>query len=204
MASDAEQLIRQARGGDAEALGRLLEPYRTYLTILARVQIGKQLRGKVDPADVVQETFLEVHRRIAHFRGDSPPRFLAWLRSILATRLALVQRQFIGTRARAVGLERDIERELGDTSRLLSSGLAAPDGTPSQYVAAREQEVLLAGALAALPKDYQEVILLRNLEGLPPEEVARRMNRSRDSVQKLWVRGLAALRRALDGERDTE
>jgi len=90
MASDAEQLIRQARGGDAEALGRLLEPYRTYLTILARVQIGKQLRGKVDPADVVQETFLEVHRRIAHFRGDSPPRFLAWLRSILATRLALV------------------------------------------------------------------------------------------------------------------
>jgi RNA polymerase sigma-70 factor (ECF subfamily) len=64
----------------------------------------------------------------------------------------------------------------------------------------REQAVLLADALGRLPADYREVIILRQLEGLSFPEVARHMNRSQDSVKKLWVRGLARLRGALGGE----
>jgi RNA polymerase sigma-70 factor, ECF subfamily len=44
------------------------------------------------------------------------------------------------------------------------------------------------------------VIVLRHLEGLTFPEVAARMGRSEDSVQKLWVRGLASLRRSLGAE----
>jgi RNA polymerase sigma-70 factor (ECF subfamily) len=58
----------------------------------------------------------------------------------------------------------------------------------------REQGVLLAEALARLPEDYREIVMLRHLEDLPFAEVAVRMNRSVDSVQKLWVRALARLR----------
>jgi RNA polymerase sigma-70 factor (ECF subfamily) len=57
--------------------------------------------------------------------------------------------------------------------------------------------VLLAEALDRLPVAYREVIVLRHLEGLNFGEVARRMNKSEDSVQKLWVRGLTALREAM-------
>ena len=68
-----QALLDQARGGDDAALGRLLESYSNYLTLLARVQIGRRLQGKVDAGDVVQETFLEAHRQIAqlprHQRG---------------------------------------------------------------------------------------------------------------------------------------
>jgi RNA polymerase sigma-70 factor (ECF subfamily) len=53
---------------------------------------------------------------------------------------------------------------------------------------------LLADALQQLPPDYREAIILRHLEGLTFPGVARRMNRSQDSVEKLWLRGLARLR----------
>ena len=54
--------------------------------------------------------------------------------------------------------------------------------------------MLLADAIKSLPADYGEVIILRHLEGLPLSEVAQRMDRTVDSVKKLWVRGIAKLR----------
>ena len=57
----------------------------------------------------------------------------------------------------------------------------------------------MAEALDRLSEDYREVIILRHLEGMGFAEVARRMKRSEDSVQKLWVRALASLRRSLGG-----
>ena len=63
----------------------------------------------------------------------------------------------------------------------------------------REQGVLLADALDQLPEDYREAACLRHLEGLPFPEVARRMGRSQDSVEKLWMRGLARLRQIMGG-----
>jgi RNA polymerase sigma-70 factor (ECF subfamily) len=57
--------------------------------------------------------------------------------------------------------------------------------------------VILADALDALPVDYREVIILHHVEGLSFAEVARRMDRSQDGVKKLWVRGLARLRKTM-------
>ena len=81
---DLDALIERARAGDDAALGRLLERYRAYLTVLARVQIGRRLQGKADCADVVQETFLEAARHFAGFRGSTEAELAAWLRQILA------------------------------------------------------------------------------------------------------------------------
>jgi len=60
--------------------------------------------------------------------------------------------------------------------------------------------VLLADALERLPEDYREVIVLRNLQGLSFPEVAERMGRSVGSVEKLWMRGLARLRGAMQSD----
>jgi RNA polymerase sigma-70 factor (ECF subfamily) len=77
--------------------------------------------------------------------------------------------------------------------------LAASISTPSQRASRREQAVLLADALGRLPEDYREVIILRHLEGIPFADVAARMGRSVNSVQKLWVRSLAKLKEAMEG-----
>ena len=199
MTLDAQVLLQQARGGDEAAVGRLFESYSRYLTLLARVQIGRRLQGKVDPGDVVQETFLEAHRQMAQFRGTTEAELVAWLRRILGGQLALVFRRYLGTKGRDVKLERELVAQLDQSSQALDGGLVASYSTPSQHASRREQAVLLAEALDRLPEDYREVIILRHLEVLSFPDVARRMGRTEDSVQKLWVRALANLRRSLDG-----
>ena len=201
MAQDTtpQALLDQARAGNDAALGRLLESYSSYLTLLARVQIGRRIQGKVDAGDVVQEVFLEAHRQIPNFRGTTEAELVAWLRKILAGQLALTLRRYLGTKGRDVNLERDLGAQLDQSSQAMDGGFVAPTSTPSQRVSRREQAVLLADALDRLPPDYREVIILRHLESLPFADVASRMNRSEDSVQKLWVRALASLRKSMDG-----
>jgi RNA polymerase sigma-70 factor (ECF subfamily) len=72
--------------------------------------------------------------------------------------------------------------------------LAASVTSPSVQAVKREQSVLLADALQKLPVDYRDVLILRHLEGLTFPEVARRMGKTQDSVEKLWLRGLVRLR----------
>src|SRR5215471_7503896 len=144
---DCEALLAQARTGDDGALGRLLERYRAYLTLLARLQVGRRLQGKADPADMVQETFLEAARHFGQFRGETEPELAGWLRQILAGCLAHLVRRYWGTQARDVRLERTLEDELDQSSRAIDAGLVAEQSTPSQRASRREQAVLLADAL---------------------------------------------------------
>src|SRR5438552_18698210 len=103
---DPEQLLVLARAGSGGALGQLLERYRSYLTLLARLQISRRLQGKVDAADLVQETFLAAHRNFVRFRGTTEAELVSWLRQILASRLAKLMRRYWGTQSRDVRLER--------------------------------------------------------------------------------------------------
>jgi RNA polymerase sigma-70 factor (ECF subfamily) len=195
-----DDLLRRAKEGDAPALGRLLEHYRAYLGVLARVQIGRRLQGKVDASDVVQEAFLGAYRDFPQFRGATEKEFLAWLRQVLASLLANLVRHYQGTQRRDVRLERQLAVELDQSSQALDRGLAAPHSSPSQQAVRREQSVLLAEALAQLPEEWRDLLVLRHLEGLTFPEVARRLGRTVDSVKKQWPRALAGLRRLLETE----
>lgn len=194
---EMQELLSRVRDGDGPALGNLLQSYEKYLGLLAGVQIGRRLQGKADASDIVQETFLEVHRQIANFRGNTEAEFLAWLRRILAGQIALLCRRFLGTKGRDVHLERELAVQLDESSQALDGNLAANASTPSQHVSRREQSVILAEALWRLPEDYRQVIMLRHIEAMSFPDVAKRMGRSEDSVQKLWVRALANLRKIL-------
>jgi RNA polymerase sigma-70 factor (ECF subfamily) len=192
-----EQLLLRARAGDHQALGRLFDHYRNYLTLLARLQISRRLQSKVDAQDLVQETFLKAHRHLDQFRGTTEAELISWLRQILASSTANLVRHYCGTQGRNVRLECELAEELDRSSQAFNLALVSPQSSPSQAAARREEAVILANALARLPEDYSEVIVLRHLQGLPFAEVARRMGRSLDSVEKLWVRALTSLRRLL-------
>jgi RNA polymerase sigma-70 factor (ECF subfamily) len=192
-----EHLLRRAQAGEEDALGSLLEHYRSYLALLARVQISRRLQGKVDAADLVQETFLEAHRNFARFRGATEKELVSWLRQILAANLADLMRRYLVARRRDVRLERELTTDLDHSSQALGAGLVAGQSSPSQQAVRREQAVLLAEALARLPEHYREVLILHHLEELSFPEVGRRLGRSLDSVKNVWTRALAMLRRSL-------
>src|SRR6516164_6162344 len=198
VAPQAQTLLQRARAGDVPALGPLLERYRTYLVVLARVQIGRRLQGKVDASDVVQEAFLGAYRDFPQFRGTTTKEFLGWLRQILASLLANLVRHYQGTQRRDIRLERQLAIELDQSSQALDRGLVMPQSSPSQQAIRREQSVLLAEALGRLPEEWRELLILRHLEGLTFPEVARSMGRTVDSVKKQWPRALAGLRRLLE------
>ncbi len=200
-ASGADRMIAAARGGDREVLGALLESYRDYLRVLARVELGRDVKAKFDASDVVQEAFLDAHRQFPAFRGDSRAQFTRWLREILAGTMANLVRRYLGTRARDPRLEQRlrsaVDRSVDGMDRLAANS----GGTPSQQAMRAERVLGVAAALEELPDDYRRVIILRHIDGLPFAEVAAHLGRSVDAVEKLWVRGVTALRRTL-AERD--
>jgi RNA polymerase sigma-70 factor (ECF subfamily) len=194
---DPERLLGRARAGETAALGRLLEKYRGYLALLARQQIGRRIQGKASSSDLVQETFLRAHRDFAAFRGKTEAEFAAWLRQILAASLGTLLRRYLGTKRRDPRLERELVVELDHSSRNLERHLVAPTSTPGHKASRREQAVRLAQALERLPAHYREVIVLHHLEGLSLSQMAQRLDRTPDSVEKLWARALIQLRRLL-------
>jgi RNA polymerase sigma-70 factor (ECF subfamily) len=126
-----EQLLILARAGSGPALGQLFELYRSYLTLLARMQISRRLQGKVDAADLVQETFLKAHRHFPQFRGVTENELVCWLRQILAATLANLVRHSYAAQRRDVRLERDLAADLDQSSRVLDRGLLAKQSSPS-------------------------------------------------------------------------
>lgn len=149
--------LEAARAGNSDALGHLLEGFRNYLTLLARVQIGRRLQGKVDAADLVQEAFLDAHRQFSQFRGETLDSVAAWLRRILAGQLAHLIRRYCVAEARDVRLEQSLEQELASSSDWLVQGLSSPGSSPSESASRREELIRLGDALEQLPEDYRDV-----------------------------------------------
>jgi RNA polymerase sigma-70 factor, ECF subfamily len=191
-------LLDRARGGDAQAEERLLAMCRNYLSVIARRQIGSWLRPKVDASDLVQQTLLEAHRGMAHFEGRSREEWLAWLRQILARNAVDFVRHYQQAEKRCVGREVSLTAQGAGGSDAIGFEPPDPADTPSQLVMQWERELQVADALTQLAADYQQVVLLRNVEQLPFDEVARRMNRSRPAVQMLWMRAIHQLQTLCD------
>jgi RNA polymerase sigma-70 factor (ECF subfamily) len=171
-----------------------LNRHRSWLGVLARMQIDRDLRPKFDPSDVVQQTMLEAVRAWPQFRGETPQELAAWLRKILARVLAHEVRDLKATGKRDVGREVSLDHALANSSRTLGAMLAAEGTTPSGLADRHERALILAEALSRLPDDYREVILLRNLQGFSHEQIAERLGRGVGAVRMLWVRALARLR----------
>src|SRR4051812_30529161 len=100
------------------SLGPLLEPYRPYLRLLARLHLDDRLRGKLDPSDAVQQTFLRACLAFEQLRSREPAVIAAWLRRILARTLADAVRDYDRDR-RDVNRERSLEAALAHSSSVL-------------------------------------------------------------------------------------
>jgi RNA polymerase sigma-70 factor (ECF subfamily) len=181
---------------DEVVSARPLESFRGYLQLLARLQLGPELQGKIDPSDVVQETLLRAHRNRDQFQGRSEAEQAGWLRTILAHSLVDAARKLAPKGGR--GRERSLEAAIEQSSLRLEAMLATDPSSPSGKAIRNEQMQRLAEALEALPADQGAAVEMRHLQGLSMAQIGQRMNRTVASVGGLLQRGLRGLRQCLD------
>jgi RNA polymerase sigma-70 factor (ECF subfamily) len=157
------------------------------------VHLDPQLRGKLDPADIVQQSLLRAHAALPDLRGQTPETLTAWLRKILAHTLADTVKHYHRDR-RDVNLERSLEMDLDRSSSYLAGWLAADQTSPSRAAERNEELLRLAGALAELPEPQREVVILKHCRGQTLKDIAKHLGRSVPSVASLLRRGLEELR----------
>jgi RNA polymerase sigma-70 factor (ECF subfamily) len=191
-------LLAQARDGDRAALNRLFGACRNYIALLARNQVESRLRAKVDPSDLVQQTLLEAYHGFTRFHGASEAEWLAWLRGILDHNAADFVRHYHTAGKRNVQREVPLRAGPQDTSCQVMLEPADSTESPLSYLIRQERDLHLADAVAQLDEDQRTVVVLRNLQRLPFQEVAERMGRSRPAVQMLWLRAIRNLQKILE------
>jgi RNA polymerase sigma-70 factor (ECF subfamily) len=186
-----EKLLAEAQQGSPEALGKVLEKCRHYLLHIANAEVDSQLRPKAGDSDLVQETFLEAHRLFTRFQGTSSADLLGWLRAILKNKAATFSRRYQGTDKRQVGREVPLVA-LGEQP----GQPAAP--SPSSVVVRQEQADAVLRALERMPEQYRQVIVWRQWERLPFDEIARRLEKTVDAARMTWWRAIERLRLELE------
>jgi len=199
--SEAESQIEAAREGSAAALGQVLETCRRYLLSVANQELEPELRAKVGPSDVVQESFLEANRDFGQFNGRTQEELLAWLRRILLHNLANVRRQYLETEKRRVNREVPLGMAANGT---IQDNLIAAQPTPGSELAAQEQVARMMQAVDRLPEHHREVLRLRHQEGQSFEDIGARTGRSAEAVRKLWARAVELLKEHLKPNHDAD
>jgi RNA polymerase sigma-70 factor (ECF subfamily) len=196
MHTDPELLLILAKAGSSPALVRLLDRYRSPLVEQAQGHLGRRLRVKLDIEDLLQDVALHAYRAIGRFRGSTEREFLCWLRNILVRIVRNQSRHYLGTMRRNLRREQPLF-DPDDSTGGRALDPVAPDTAPSERAARHEVVCRLAEAMERLPAHYRKVIVLRHKEGRSFADVARRLDRTADSVKNMWFRALHHLRGAL-------
>ena len=196
-----EELIGSARAGDMEALGSLLEQHRERFRIIARQKLGSVLKQRIDPSDVIQQTFLEAKRDFHCFKGEAPEQFVAWLNKILENNLGNTIQFHLLARKRSVLRERS-GRDREQSPEF--DPLPLKQLSPSQLAVQRELREHVKRTVDQLPVIEGEAIRLRYLQDHSLDEIAEQLQRSKQAVAGLLKRGLRRLRDKMPQQQDSD
>jgi RNA polymerase sigma-70 factor, ECF subfamily len=169
-----------------------LEQYRSYLLLMARLQLDKGAKNRIDASDIVQQTLLEAHAKAAQFQGDDSG-LAAWLRQALANNLRDAWRALHRDK-RDIRREQHLHQTVEQTSARLENLLAAPQSSPSQQAVRNENLLRLADAMIQLPDAQREALVLHHLQGCSLAQTARSLGKTDTAVAGLLHRGLKKLR----------
>jgi RNA polymerase sigma-70 factor (ECF subfamily) len=200
--NEVRQWLDQAARGDTDSWRRLVERHHDQLRRMVAVRLDPRLRGRVDPSDVLQETYLEAATRLADYQRRPDLPFRLWLRLIAGDRLAKLHRRHLGTQMRATGREvsLDLLAPPDASSAVLAAVLAGGDDRPSEAAVRAERQQRLQEILEGMGPLDREVLALRHFEQLSNADTAVVLGVGEEAAKKRYVRALARLRKALADE----
>lgn len=206
MSNDEElqSLIDSALKGDEEALASLFEHHRERLKRMINLRMDMRIRSRCDASDVLQESYVELCRRMPEFAQSEQTSFFVWLRRIAYGRLSKMHRRHLGTLMRTADIEVSLDEKSAPeaSSVCLASQLAGHFTSVHHNLVQAELEVKLSGILDAMDSKDREILAVRHFEELSTEETAAVLGLTRSGVLKRYSRALQRLSAAIKRETD--
>jgi len=176
-----EELVRSAQSGQQDAFILLYERYfpTTYTWVRFKVP-------ELDVEDVTQEVFIAVLKSLGSFKGHS--KFSTWIWTVTKHKIADYYRSH-----ELVPIEQNEYDELREHNL----------SRHAESVEKRQDDlVTIQHALCQLPKNYQDILLMRFVDDMSFNEIARQNGQSLDATKSLFRRSVAALARKMDGDNE--
>jgi RNA polymerase sigma-70 factor (ECF subfamily) len=198
--AESAKLIRRIKSGNREAFASLFSRFRPRLWRFVNLRLHPQLRGRIDPEDVLQECWLRAVTRMDYFPDTVSPAGFIWFRMILTQTLIDLQRRHLGAEKRSAGREMSLNGgwNSDETSSSMAFQLSARLTSPSGAMARAELAQQLDVALQGLDEIDREVLALRHFEELTNAETAMSLNLSEQAASKRYVRALRRLKGILE------
>ena len=180
-----ELLLRRAQGGDPEAFGQLMEPLEQLVWRVCWHYTGNREAAE----DCGQEAMVRIWRSLESYRGECA--LESWVYRIAANCCMDWLRK--KKRDWSVSMEPMVEQ-----------GFDPADDSPGteEQVVAKDERQRLREAIALLPEDQREALILTQLEKVPYEEAARALGVSEGTVKSRVNRAKARLKEILSAERE--
>jgi RNA polymerase sigma-70 factor, ECF subfamily len=182
-------MLKRLHGGDSTAMAELYDRYfdRVYSLVFNQVDRNRDIAE-----DIVQETFLAALKSAKGFKGRSSA--YTWLCSIAYHKVADHYRRQSRERKRMVsGIDVDTVDDTENPGR---------QPQPDSLIESAETRQVVNEALAKLPWDYRQVLILKYVEEMSVAEISQIMDRSPKSIEGLLTRSRKALHTHLAGLRE--
>lgn len=187
--NDDAEFIEKLRAGNEEAFRRLVTEYSAGIySMLLRLTDNAE-----DASDLTQETFLNAFKAIGKFRGESGIK--TWLYRIAINRS---RNRFRWWKSRRRSKMVSIDSVKVDDERPLHETLEGKTPDPETLAISSERQYQLRTALASLPENFREAVILRDIEGLSYEEIAEAVGINVGTVKSRIARGRGELAKRLE------
>ena len=189
MATDDLTLVKRVRGGDQRAFKLLVERYQRKVYAVA---LG-MLKDKEEAMDVSQEAFVKVYKYLDHFKGDAS--FYTWLYRITVNICIDIIRKRAGAGGEAVEFDETMPMDVSEAN---IGALGSRLGTnPQKSALRRELAEKIQEALATVPEKHRAILLLREVEGMSYEDLARTLDIPKGTVMSRLFHARAKVQKIL-------
>ncbi len=196
-----EELLLGAKGGDEDAVNRLIERHRDAVLRMVQMRLDQKIRRRVDVSDVVQDVMIDASRRLQDYIANPAMPFHLWLRHIAKDGITDAHQRHRASQKRSVDREHGLAVPGADDHSTMNLAAHLCDGelTPAAAATQREMAQRVEQAITELGEQDGEIIIMRHYEQLTNQEVAQALGLSEPAASMRYLRAVRKLREMLAG-----
>jgi RNA polymerase sigma-70 factor (ECF subfamily) len=191
-----QQLLDDAKGGDADAVNRLMDRHRESLRRMVQLRLDQKIQRRIDVSDVVQDVLVEANRRLQDYLANPIMPYHLWLRQIAQDRIIDAHRRHRASAKRSVDRERNLAVPAADdhSTMQLAAKLCDDQLTPAAAATQAELAKAVEAAIAKLPDQDCEIIVMRHYEQLSNQEIAQALSLTEPAASMRYLRAIRRLK----------